>query len=253
MTEFKERVYNIVKKIPSGEVMTYGQIAKALGQPGAARAVGNALNKNCDPDVPCHRVIKSDGTIGGFAFGTENKIARLADEGFIKPLTAEWFNRPVLQVAKELIGMTLAREINGSVERFKITETEAYDGENDKACHAAKGRTKRTEILYGPPGTFYVYLCYGMHWLLNVVTGPVDYPSAVLIRGAGKFDGPAKLTKALQINGTLHAKQCQKESGLWIENIKLDSKLKIKRTPRIGVDYAGPVWSSKQYRFILVS
>jgi DNA-3-methyladenine glycosylase len=163
-----------------------------------------------------------------------------------------FFDRPTVRVARDLIGCHLVRERNGAIERYMIVETEAYDGPADLACHAAKGRTKRTEVLFGKPGHFYVYFVYGMHWLLNVVTGPEGYPSGVLIRGVEGTSGPARLTKKLGITGLLHGKKSSNESGLWIEipDKKIPSN-KIMRTPRIGIDYAGPIWSQKKYRFIL--
>lgn len=84
MKSFTERVYDVVRKIPKGKTMTYGEVAKAMGAPGAARAVGNALNKNRDlKNIPCHRVIRSDGSTGGYAFGAKKKIAILKKEGAI--------------------------------------------------------------------------------------------------------------------------------------------------------------------------
>ena len=100
-----------------------------------------------------------------------------------KPLSQSFFNRHVLKVAYELIGCYLVRKIENKIERYMITETEAYDGLEDLACHASKGRTKRTEIMFGPAGHAYIYFVYGIHWMLNITTGPVDYPAAVLIRG----------------------------------------------------------------------
>ncbi len=85
MKSFTERVYDVVRKIPKGETLTYGQVARAIGSPGASRAVGNALNKNRNHDVPCHRVIRSDGSVGGFALGTKKKTAILKEEGAIAP------------------------------------------------------------------------------------------------------------------------------------------------------------------------
>lgn len=169
-----------------------------------------------------------------------------------KILPGTFFNRPVLEVAPELLGKYLVRALpDGSVEARMIVEVEAYDGENDKACHASKGRTKRTETLYGEAGQWYVYLCYGIHWLLNVVTGPKDYPAAVLIRGVEEAMGPGRVTKALVINKNFNAQKVEKKTGLWIEDrgVKLDPK-RMYATPRIGVAYAGE-WAMKPYRFVL--
>ena len=167
-------------------------------------------------------------------------------------LPQSFFNRPVLEVAHGLIGCYLVRKIEGAIEKYMITETEAYDGEKDLACHASKGRTNRTEIMFGPAGHIYVYFVYGIHWMLNIVTGPKDYPAAVLIRGVQHLHGPARVTKKLKINGKLNGKKLGKESGLWIEKRnKTISPTQIQKTTRIGVDYAGPIWSKKKYRFVL--
>ena len=161
-----------------------------------------------------------------------------------------FYNRPTLDVARDLIGCRLCREMDGQVIRLPITETEAYDGPEDRACHAFKGRTQRTEVLFGPAGIWYVYLCYGIHWMLNVVAGPDDYPAAVLIRGAGEFDGPGKLTKALRITGAQNQMPVSPDSALWIEVGAAIPDEHIQRTPRIGVNYAGPDWSQRRYRFV---
>ncbi len=133
-----------------------------------------------------------------------------------------------------------------------ITETEAYDGEKDLACHASKGRTGRTDIMFGPAGYIYIYLIYGMYWMLNIVTGKEGHAASVLIRGVENVHGPGRVTKLLQITNKLNKKELGKESGLWIEarETKITSS-KIKKTKRIGVDYAGPIWAEKEYRFVL--
>jgi DNA-3-methyladenine glycosylase len=163
-------------------------------------------------------------------------------------LTAAFFDRPALTVARDLIGCRL--HAGDQTQSRVINETEAYVGPQDLASHASKGRTKRTEAMFGPPGSFYVYFVYGLHWMLNVVTGPGDYPSAVLIRGVEGIVGPARLTKALGINGDLHGKAANKETGFWFSNGSVAPRM-IQRSPRVGVDYAGPVWSAKPYRFVL--
>src|SRR3989344_1000157 len=86
-------------------------------------------------------------------------------------------------VAHSLLGKYLVRRVNGKTKAYKITETEAYVGPHDKASHAHRGKTKRNEVMFGPPGHWYVYFTYGMHYMLNIVTGRDGYPSAVLIRG----------------------------------------------------------------------
>jgi len=168
----------------------------------------------------------------------------------INPL---FFNKSALEVAKELLGKFLVlKKENGEEIALLINETEAYEGFEDKASHASKGKTERNKIMFEKGGCFYVYLVYGMYFMLNIVAGPENYPAAVLIRGAGKFCGPGKLTKFLNINKNLNGEKAQRKSGLWIEDRGLIIPEKnIKTTPRIGVKYAGPVWANKKYRFIL--
>jgi len=167
-------------------------------------------------------------------------------------LTPDFFNRDTLTVAEDLLGKFLIRQLGEDKLVFPITEVEAYDGPNDKACHAHKGRTKRTEVMFGPPGYLYVYQCYGIHWMLNMVTGPVDYPAAVLIRAVGPHLGPGKLTKALNIDKNLNEKPIIPETGVWVEDRGIPiPKDKIQKTPRIGVDYAGEEWAGKNYRMII--
>ncbi len=165
-------------------------------------------------------------------------------------LPRAFFRRPALVVARQLIGKVLVRRSGSRTLAAVIHETEAYTGPHDLACHAAKGRTPRTEVMFGPAGCWYVYFVYGIHWMLNVVTNDVDYPAAVLIRGAGVWDGPAKLTKALSIDKRFNARESARASGLWIEDrgIRI-ARGTLKRTPRIGIDYAG-AWAEKPYRFV---
>lgn len=158
-------------------------------------------------------------------------------------------------VARDLVGKILVRKIGSKIIREMITEVEAYVGPHDLACHSSRGSTRRTEVMYKEAGTIYVYFTYGMHWLLNIVTEEKEYPAAVLIRGVESISGPARLTKALSIDKSLNCKKLGKSSGLWIElpSLKiLNSKLKITRTPRIGVGRSGPIWANKPYRFLLV-
>lgn len=166
--------------------------------------------------------------------------------GVIQP---SFFERPVLEICPELLGHFLVTEIAGKLERFEITEIEAYDGPEDLACHASKGRTARTEVLFSDPGQWYVYLCYGVHWLLNVVTGPVDYPAAILIRGVGAWTGPGVLTRELNIDKRFNARPADTDSGLWFEyNESRAQGHAFQTSPRIGVGYAGE-WVTKPYRF----
>jgi DNA-3-methyladenine glycosylase len=167
------------------------------------------------------------------------------------PLDGAFFNRPTLTVARELLGCHLCRRIDGEVIRWRLTETEAYDGPEDRASHARSGRTKRTAVMFGAAGIWYVYLCYGIHWLLNVVTGPEAYPAAVLIRGTAEVSGPGRLTRALSIDGSLNQRPSAPQSGLWIDPGGPDSGEVIRTGPRIGVAYAGPDWAQRPYRFQL--
>ena len=161
-----------------------------------------------------------------------------------------FFERPVLEVARDLLGCRLCRRLGDRTLRWQITETEAYDGPEDKACHAHKGRTGRTEVMFGPAGVWYVYLCYGVHWMLNIVTGPEDYPAAVLVRGAGSLHGPGRLTRVLAITNALNRRPATPANGLWIEQGQVVPPDSVLTTPRIGVAYAGPDWAQRPYRFI---
>ncbi len=175
-----------------------------------------------------------------------------------------FFQRPTLMVAHDLLGKFLVRNIGRQEIAVMITEVEAYDGPRDKASHASRGMTLRNSIMFGVGGYFYIYLCYGMYEMLNIVTGPQNYPAAILIRGAssllskegsgGGLNGPGKLTKFLKINRRFNKKLANKATGLWFEDrgVKITGKM-IKRTPRIGVAYAGPIWSRKKYRFLLTN
>jgi DNA-3-methyladenine glycosylase len=174
----------------------------------------------------------------------------------------QFWHDPARVVAPALLGRVLCRrQADGVVTRWMIAETEAYCGPEDRASHAARGETPRTRIMFGPPGFWYVYLCYGVHWMLNLVTGPVGHPAAVLLRGVvevgalpsdRRANGPGKLTRALGITKALDGRPCAVASGLWIEGASVTpSGWRRKRGPRIGVDYAGPHWAAKPYRWWL--
>ncbi|HEY0980048.1 MAG TPA: DNA-3-methyladenine glycosylase [Candidatus Paceibacterota bacterium] len=168
----------------------------------------------------------------------------------MKKLPLSFFARPALIVAKELIGTYITLRSGGKIERYKITETEAYVGPHDLASHSSKGRTKRTEVMYAAPSTIYIYLIYGMYYMLNIVTDEKDYPAAVLIRGIEEINGPGKLTKQLGIDKRLNGIMLGAKSGIWIEKDESAPLPKIIKTPRIGVNYAGPIWAEKKYRFL---
>jgi DNA-3-methyladenine glycosylase len=165
-------------------------------------------------------------------------------------LRSSFFARPADDVARDLLGKSLVRRLGGTAHALTITETEAYLGPHDLACHAALGRTRRTETLFGRPGTLYVYLIYGLHLMLNVVTGPEGCAAAVLIRGAGSVNGPGRLGRMLALAAELNGKTAAPETGLWFEDRGVPAK-RILALPRIGVGYAGPKWAGRRLRFVL--
>ena len=166
-------------------------------------------------------------------------------------LGPDFFDRNSDTVARDLIGKALVREHAGTRTDYMITETEAYLGEHDLASHSARGRTQRTEVMFGPPGLLYIYLAYGLHWMINVVTGAPGHASAVLIRSAGPFSGPGRLARGLQISRALNGVQAQSSAGLWFEDANVGMSFRIHAGPRIGVGYAGPAWSRRKLRFTL--
>ena len=168
-----------------------------------------------------------------------------------RPLRADFFDRPADRVARDLLGAALAiRDASGRVGRHTVFETEAYLGAHDLACHGSKGLTRRNATMFGPAGRWYVYLCYGMHWMLNIVTGPEGDPAAVLIRGAGCQVGPGRVTRALGIDRGYDGRPAARSSGLWIEAGDPVPTRAITRTPRIGVGYAGS-WADEPLRFVV--
>ena len=163
-----------------------------------------------------------------------------------KVLSKKFFEKNALKVAENLLGKYLVRKIGDKEIALKINEVEAYDGFEDKASHAHKGKTERNKVMFGEAGNWYVYLVYGMHNMLNIVTGNKDYPAAILIRGVGEINGPGRLTKFLKISKKLNGKTSSLETILWFEDRgETVDKKKIKRTSRVGVDYAGPIWAKK--------
>jgi DNA-3-methyladenine glycosylase len=161
-----------------------------------------------------------------------------------------FFEGPASRVARELIGVRLVRRLGNRRLALAITETEAYEGEHDLASHSSRGRTARTEIMFGPAGHFYIYRIYGLHWMLNIVTGDVGEAAAVLIRGMEGVTGPGRVATALEIDATLNGKPASPASGLWFEYPEGNGKPRIRRTARIGVEYAGPIWANKKLRFV---
>ncbi|HUS86183.1 MAG TPA: DNA-3-methyladenine glycosylase [Bacteroidales bacterium] len=165
-------------------------------------------------------------------------------------LNYEFYRRDVLDVAPDLLGKWVVLNHGGSrISRLTINEVEAYRGFDDLASHARKGHTKRTEPMFGSGGRLYIYLVYGIHWMLNIVTGQENNPQAVLIRGAGPFNGPGKLTKALGIDHSYNTEDLVQSGRIWIEGP--GERVFIERGPRIGVDYAGEYWSKISWRFYI--
>jgi DNA-3-methyladenine glycosylase len=130
-----------------------------------------------------------------------------------------------------------------------VVETEAYEGEHDLASHSARERTPRTEVIFGPAGRFYIYRIYGLDWMLNVVTGNVGDAAAVLIPASSA--SPVRAGSPQRSALTLHGRESVPATGLWFEASARVIKARVTRTPRIGVEYAAPVWSAKKLRFVL--
>ncbi len=171
--------------------------------------------------------------------------------------TRDFYDRPAEQVAPELLGMVLVRRLEGGDRIGRIVETEAYLGPHDLAAHSAKGRTARTEAMFGAPGHAYVYLIYGMYNCLNVVTGPGDHPSAVLIRALepisgieGTTNGPGRLCRALEIDRSLYGHDLSGGELYIAHPDEPQAPFEIAAGPRVGVDYAGD-WAHQPLRFTI--
>jgi len=165
-------------------------------------------------------------------------------------LTPPFYERSTITVARELLGKTLVVRQGSTVEARVITETEAYIGIHDKASHAHRGKTMRNFPMFGPAGYWYVYFIYGMYWMLNIVTETDGHPAAVLIRGVEGIPGPARLTKNMGIDRRFNGCPATPAAGLWVEDRGVEhSSLKIRKGPRVGIDYAGPYWKRRHLRF----
>ena len=183
------------------------------------------------------------------------------------PLLTKFYNRSTLTVARELLGARLVRILDGVKLVGLITETEAYIGEEDLACHAKAGLTPRTAPMFGPPGHAYVYFTYGNHWMLNVVTEREGFPAAVLIRAIQPIEGievmlkrrmgrdtlgPGKLTQALGITKSENnVNLTEAGSGLWIEAGIFIPNKSVTIGPRVGLNKSPEPWLSKPWRFIV--
>ena len=167
-------------------------------------------------------------------------------------ISATFFQQSAVTVAQQLLGKQLVRQYeNGTTVSLPIKEVEAYDGVTDLANHAAKSRTPRNEIMFATGGYFYIYLCYGVHLMLNIVCDQKEYPAAVLIRGAGNINGPGKLTKFLQLEKSLNGKKLGFVDELWFVDQGIEIKeSEIVRTPRIGISKLAGEWREKPLRFL---
>ncbi len=160
-------------------------------------------------------------------------------------LEEAFFRRPCPEVARDLVGKVLVYD----GKTLRISETEAYCGEADTACHAHKGRTKRTDVMYREAGTIYLYLCYGVHWLLNIVTGEKEQPEAVLIRACAEAPGPGRLTKKLGITGQLNGDSVLTSPDLWIGDDGFSCAVTTDK--RVGIGYASQEDQDRLWRFIM--
>ena len=163
-------------------------------------------------------------------------------------LNHTFFEQDVLTVAPELLGKAIVRVYSGAkTEKYIITEVEAYKGEEDKACHVSKGKTNRNKVMYDSGGLIYVYLVYGMHWMLNFVTGKKDNPQAVLIRGVKDTCGPGRITRLMKIDKGFYGENLSLSKKIWVEETNINVNCKTGK--RIGIDYAGELWKNKPWRF----
>jgi DNA-3-methyladenine glycosylase len=165
-------------------------------------------------------------------------------------LSRDFYTRDVLEVAPDLPGKDLVIRLkDGAPGRFRVTEVEAYRGAEDRACHAFRGRTARTEIMFQEGGRLYIYFIYGMYWMLNIVTAGKDIPQAVLIRGVENYPGPGKLTKSLGIDKSFYGEDLVISNRIWFEDPGL--VFPVKNSPRIGIEYAGEFWKTRPWRYFL--
>jgi len=166
-------------------------------------------------------------------------------------LQRNFYTQSAVTLAPQLLGKILCRQQDGKIFRARITETEAYVGAYDTACHAYRGKTPRNSVMFEQGGRAYVYLCYGIHNLLNVVTGEAGEADAVLIRGMEAFNGPGKLTKAMNIDRTLNGIDLTESDELWLEDDGVQFEYTL--ATRIGIDYASEEDCARLWRFVAVS
>ncbi|MEK7529872.1 MAG: DNA-3-methyladenine glycosylase [Patescibacteria group bacterium] len=158
---------------------------------------------------------------------------------------------PTVRQARAMLGTFLVRRWHNREIASMITEVEAYDGPHDKASHASRGMTSRNAVMFGKEGVWYVYLCYGIHWMLNYVVGDTGYPAAILIRGVEDAIGPGNVTKFFHVTGAQNGKAVGHLSGLWIEDRGVRvPKTHIVAVPRVGIPHAQD-WKDKPLRFLM--
>lgn len=257
---FNKKVLEIVRLIPKGRTLSYQEVARMAGRPHAWRVVGNLLNHNYDPAIPCHRIIRSDSKCGGYNRGAAKKRQLLlAERG--RKLQRAFFTRDTITVATELLGKYIVRKVGKKEIAGKIVETEAYIGTKDRASHAFGGKkTLRNLAEYMKGGHIYIYLVYGMYWQLNFSTSKMGKPECVLIRALDLGDkaknksvnGPGKLCRYMKLDKSFYGEDLIKSRRIWMEDRgEVLPKSSVGRSPRIGIDYAGPYWSKIKWRFFV--
>lgn len=163
-------------------------------------------------------------------------------------LDRDFYTRPATTLAPELLGKVLCRKFpDGELQKFVITETECYYGPDDSASHASHGKTERTKTMFCEGGITYVYLCYGIHFMLNIVTGCAGHPEAVLIRGIDKAKGPGRVAKLLQIDKNINAADLCNSDVIWLQDIGARPKFRVSK--RIGIGYAKQIDQDRLWRF----
>lgn len=177
------------------------------------------------------------------------KISLCEVFGMAMRLMRDVLEQPATQLAPELLGRLLCRKTEQGILKYRIMETECYFGEEDTACHASKGKTDRTKVLYEKGGTAYIYLCYGIHSLFNVVSGREGHPEAVLIRGVTGYNGPGKLTRAMEIGRDLNGEDMVTSDRLWLEDD--GCRPEYITAKRVGIDYATEEYRDILWRFIV--
>ncbi len=167
----------------------------------------------------------------------------------MKIVGEDFFSQGAYTAAQQLIGKWICRPIDGEILKFQITETECYCGTEDTACHAARGKTPRTSVMWHKGGVCYVYLCYGIHNMLNFVTGSEGYPEAVLIRGVKGAPGPGRAAKVMKVDRTLYGESLLSKDKIWVED---DGKeYSFYADKRVGIGYASEEDQNRMWRFIM--